>query len=434
VVHSKHGTPAQLPGTVATLLAQFLQPLDVIALVVQDTPTLVEGAFGEERPETVEVLSAHTFEVLGRFEVLLDCRDCGSSGGATSSQSTQCERCAGRNACSVSSLQLTLSGGMFVGAFHQFSGLSSIGYRSGESMAPLTDIDKANHLELCSAIAVSPSSDAVAVGWGDGSLRRHHGHCLQEFSETRLQGCRIRQIHFCPNGSDIVALVITFRPERRWRICMIEVATLLVTNDVQIPAKSERRVRPTGLQVVNVDGQCQVFVLVEHQLFVYSTSYITLACADLLDSRAVSLAATSSALAVGCGGGGGEVRLLHATSLNCLAEQRLPTQSSSTGRSEHTVEMLAFIESIGVIVAIPRPSGPPLDDVPLRRLRMQLFFLDRSTLTILRCIERSCLTGLAVTPWQLLGCCSTATAGKATWRTSSLKCSAAIEVERRVVQ
>jgi len=311
------------------------------------------------------------------------------------------------------------------------SGLS-ICYCSSDPVSQVTDIDKANHQELCSAIAVSPRSDIVAVGWGDGSLRLHHGNRLQDFSETRLQACRIRQIHFCPSGRDVVALGITFRPERRWRVWMIEVGALVVTNDVHIPAKSARRVRPTGLQVVNVDGQCQVFVLVEHQLFVYSTSCIMLACTDLLDSRAVSLAVTSSALAVGCGGGGGKVRLLHATSLNCFTEQHLPTHPSPNGRFQHTVDMLAFVESTGVILAIPRPSG--LDDGALRRLRMQLFVMDGFNLTILRRIERSCLTGLAVSPWQLVGCCSTADVDKVTWGLSSRRFFSAGEAESIVAE
>lgn len=138
------------------------------------------------------------------------------------------------------------------------------------------------------------------------------------------------------------------------------------------------------LQVVNTDGCDRVFLLLlGHQLCVFSDDLALVTMSDLGSARPSSIAATSTALAVGCPG---KVLLLHAgAALSRLAERDL---------CEAECNRLAYIKSTNVILAAMCGS-------------VHFIEVMRSDLTIVRRIN---FPGqlLAVMPWQLLGRCRTA--------------------------
>mmetsp|Transcript_104584 Transcript_104584/g.326157 ORF Transcript_104584/g.326157 Transcript_104584/m.326157 type:complete len:491 (+) Transcript_104584:1-1473(+) len=244
-------------------------------------------------------------------------------------------------------------------------------------------------------MAIAPNADLLALGFA-GVLQLHQLVRPTDISEIPLP--QVELLQFSPRSNVIVACCGGRRLP--YRISLIRTAPLGVPLSAPVPVPPHAGFRSEGsaLQVVNTDGRDRAFLLLNRELCMFSDGLALVARADLSDSWACSLVATSSALAVGCPG---RVLLLHAGgALSRFAERDLPCQAEHRGYF-HAREsmMLAYVESTDVIVAA---TGG------------RVYFL-RSDLTVVRHIVHGGLSHLAVMPWQLVGRCCTG-GGAEVWR------------------
>jgi len=241
------------------------------------------------------------------------------------------------------------------------------------------------HIEAASlwapALAVSPGAELLAI-WSGTHLRLYRVPCFECLAELRLSG-GVHQLQFCPTENSIVALHCDY--VRGWRVSTIHGGPLRVQASGPLN-RFRGLIHKSTMQVVNANGQDQILLLIVvdegagnyiHEVSVLSICLVPITRVDLTDIGAWSLAVTQSAVAVGCRDG--QLCLLHAGDLSCLAENKLPLEGNVC---------VAFVQSVDLVIASTM-SGE------------NMFLVRGSDLILVQRASSHSL--LAVMPWHLLG-------------------------------